>query len=135
LLFSNIDSKGNWFATLGAGPPPPNDSTTDCNSFQLISNFNRVGDVETAPSAVDRLLYDPRNEDELVSKLIELDANYHDDLRYCWNPNGKTTFNSNSFAAGLLKAASVPLPKFPETPLFFHVGWSEPIPSSQFQPH
>jgi hypothetical protein len=131
-IFANKDQQGNWFATLGAGPPPPNDSTSDCRSYLLVSDVNRDADVAKAPTAMERLVYDPAHEDELVSRLLQLDAGYRDDLNYCWNPNGSTTFNSNSFAAGLLKAASLPLPLFPSTPLFFHVGWTKPVPKSEF---
>jgi len=134
-IFQNKDPQGNWFATLGAGPLAPNDSTIDCDSYPLVSKVNRERDVDAPPTALERLRYDPAKEDELISMLLQLDANYLDDLRYCWHPNGYTTFNSNSYSAGLLHAASVPLPLFPSTTLFFHVGWTEPVPVSKFRSH
>ena len=133
-IFQRQDADGHYFLTIGAGPPPPNDTTISCDSFPLVSDYYRNGDMTEPPTSLERLRYRPANEDELILKLLQLDFNYRDGLQYCWNPNGSTTFNSNSYAAGLLKAASVPLPLFPEIPLSFYVGWTKPVPTSQFDP-
>lgn len=134
-IFKQTDAKGNWFATLGAGPNTSDDSILSCDSYYLTSDANRLGDVSKTATAFERLRYDPAKEDDLISRMLQLDANYRDDVRYCWNPNGRTTFNSNSYSAGLLRVAGIPPPTFPSMPLLFHVGWGQPLPPSQFQPH
>ena len=131
-VFRNQDAQGRWFGTIGAGPMTANDSTIDCSSYALVSGVNRSNDVETPATALERLQYDSAIEDQVISRLLELDSNYLDNLVYCWNPDGRTSFNSNSYTAGLLNAASIPLPMFPSTPLFFHVGWTKPVPVPEF---
>ena len=134
-IFANRDSDGHYFATMGAGPPPPNDSTTSCDSYPLVSATNRVGDLNEPATDLERLEYVPMKEDQIILRLLQHDIQYRDDLMYCWSPDGIRTFNSNSYAAGLLNASSIPLPLFPRVPLSFYVGWTHPVPKAQFDAH
>ena len=118
-----------------SAPPPPHDSTASCDSYPLVSGTNRETDVTNAPTSLERLNYRSADEDRIILNLLQRDINYRDDLIYCWNPDGTMTYNSNSYTAGLLKAASIPSPTFPSLPFSLYVGWTKPVPKTQFDPH
>ncbi len=50
------------------------------------------------------------------------------------NDNGDNTFNSNSFAAGLLQAAGLPVPSMTNNsdPRSRYPGWTKPLPAFFF---
>jgi hypothetical protein len=137
--FTNYDPKTHlYFATIGAGPSTGADSTTNCGgSIYLASDLNRDGDVNSSPVAFEKLHYLPAQENQLIQEILERgQINYPDnELPYCYLPILNPFFNSNSFAAGLLNATSIPLPEFPTswtlTPRWY-AGWTKPVPSETF---
>ena len=94
-IFEHADAFGNYFTTIGAGPPPPHDSTASCDSYPLVSGTNRDTDVTNAPTSLERLNYRSADEDRIILNLLQRDINYRDDLIYCWNPDGTMMYNSN----------------------------------------
>ena len=82
--------------------------------------------------------YSPGQEDSTIQRLIQLELNYKDNLNYaCFPVPGDDLYNSNSFAAGLIQAAGLPLPLTPtstSSQLLSYPGWLYPMPSINFRP-
>jgi hypothetical protein len=135
----NIDERGHFFMTLGAGPGVDHgrssDSTLNCTVYSLTKATSFWSDVENPVKDLELLRYDPTDEDVIIHRLISLDENYRDDLAYCWDPQlGVNTYNSNSYISGLLRKAFLPTPLTPSTPSRY-LGWSKAVPSSEFDAH
>jgi RHS repeat-associated protein len=124
--FQNIAPDGRRFATLGAGPDrwgalvsAPNRDINDVTAVVLNDHTSDEG-----------LQIPGGDEDAMIEKLFELDANYNDREFYTFFPsafNGR--FNSNSYASGLLLAAGFTnFPPPPNAP-----GFDRPMPSSVFK--
>jgi hypothetical protein len=103
------------------------------NPTPLVSAFNRPGDTgkQTATYTLDP---GPQGEGAAIKKLLAQDAAYGDDLPYELFPGSDAapsgdTYNSNSYTAGMLKAAGIQMPEMPyNTP-----GLDKPVPEEQFQ--
>jgi hypothetical protein len=135
-IFNYQNAFGDYFATIGAGPPVPDEDTViSCTAYSLVSNVDRGKDTRDPPAVpLVRLEYSPLLENRIISLLFWLDSNYQDSLPYCFDPSLlPRTYNSNSYAAGLLDAASVRVPLFPER--YRYVGWNKPVPRREFFPH
>ena len=131
-----VDRYGNVSATLGAGPDGPNgeDTTMFClfNSV-LKSRPNRPKDQSAMPSYQQELELNG-SQDFFIARLFELDGNYRDQLKYECVPDDPDEFNSNSYASGLLGAANIRKPWFPQAFPSMFPGWSKPIPADFFKP-
>ena len=125
---------GRKWTTVGAGPSDADTSWT-CDG-NLISNFNRSGDVSAFPVRFERLNY-PQNmevEDRLINAILNSDANYDDNLPYACFPNeGDHYYNSNSYIAGLLLKTGFGTPGLAMQLWRSLPGWRKPIPASNFQ--
>jgi len=123
------DKNNHWFFTIGAG----SEGGGICGG-RLVSDLDRTGDIHKPASWLGRLDYEPTREDELIQRLLDLDRAYDDKLPYdCFPDAGTNTYNSNSYAAGLLNAAGIPLPALQRVPRpFFFPGWTKPVPPAQF---
>ncbi len=121
-----------WYATVGAGP-----TRLPCDGF-LASDTNRARDVNVPPTHLERLAVPQSQEDIKIGLLLDRDARYNDArLRYACLPDfplADNTYNSNSFARGLLNASGLPVPAFPsdDSDLAEFPGWEKPVPSSEF---
>ena len=127
-------STGRSFMTLGAGS----------EGGRLVSNVNRTRDVDlTIKTTVVKIDLKGKDETSVVTALRAADGKYKDNLPYAAFPMptatmqvfGKTvplntaTYNSNSYAAGLLLAVGLIPPNVPEsTP-----GKDQPLPKKEFQ--
>jgi hypothetical protein len=109
----------------------------------LKAGFNRTRDVQVPPAIpLERLPVSasPLFEDGWITKLLQRQRNYRNDLDYVCPPifPWEDGYNSNSYARGLLEAAGLPLPFFPTSNLSFgperYPGWTKPIPKEKFQP-
>jgi hypothetical protein len=126
-LFVNLDTYENFFATIGAGPVP-----SGC-SGPMVSEINRDRDVNAFATSLELLQYPPILEDVAIERLFALDANYPDNLTYeCRPDEGTEEYNSNSYVAGLLKAANIPHPSFPYRYSLIYPGWTKPVPANYF---
>ena len=138
-VIPNYDAFSNRFFTIGAGPDSPPGVDFECTSNpRMVSAPNRDKDVHQAPQPgwLERLQYSSLLEDAYISRLLELDDNYGDDLRYeCIPDPGTDEFNSNSYAAGLIGAAWLIRPKFPTRDSWYFPGWTKPVPADKFQAH
>jgi hypothetical protein len=124
--FDNVDDRGNYFATIGAG------SNLDTCSGLLLSNLNRPRDVKQPARHLSLLLYPAAIEDQLIDTLLNKDVNYPDDLTYtCWTEL-LAGYNSNSYAVGLLNAADLPQPQFLRVRWGQYPGSLEPVPVEVF---
>lgn len=97
----------------------------------MISKPNRNKDIDlsikvyTSPNLVP-----PAKEDQYIVNLFRLDQNYRDNLSYDLFPNlnNNARYNSNSYIAGILRAAQIPVPAINlNTP-----GYNKPIPINSF---
>jgi len=115
------NSAGKRYGTMGAGPN---------GSWDLESNYNRESDAEEHTGGIEVTLPKGMTEEQFVDKLIELDANYQDNKEYSFNPDGKDTFNSNSYVSGILQAAGIDTSKInvPSAP-----GFDKPLPKEAFE--
>ncbi|MCC5855307.1 MAG: RHS repeat-associated core domain-containing protein [Idiomarina sp.] len=116
------NSQGNRYGTMGAGP--------NLLISKLVSAYNRPNDSVEREGGIVISLPSGMNENQFVDKLIELDSNYRDNLRYSLFPDGVESFNSNSYVSGLLNAAGVDISKLqvPNAP-----GFDKPIPEEYFE--
>jgi RHS repeat-associated protein len=128
--FQNIDEQGRRYATIGAGPEGGN----------LVSNINRSADAERHEGG--NIVSTPsgfKNEDEFIEGLFRLDANYGDNLDYdlfpapagqgsWWLPDD--SYNSNSYASGLLQATGATV----AAPPVNAPGFNKPVPANEFAP-
>jgi hypothetical protein len=132
-VFNNVDDRGRFFATIGAGPPDADTGGACDGSLRLISGINRHEDVMRTATSLERLEYDVASENIIINKLLRSDAGYGDGLPYCFFAPPGPMYNSNSYASGLLGAARLAKPMFP---LFFppsYPGWRKPVPASAFE--
>jgi hypothetical protein len=72
-----------------------------------------------------------------IAILHDLEWNYrtyhNSDIRYAARPNGANSYrNSNSWTAGLIKAAGLPMPTFPNP--VDYPGWTLPVGDQYFRP-
>lgn len=125
------DTFRNYFFTIGAGP-----GTDDANLLCigiLAKGYNRPNDVrkpETQP--LTQLPVDVRLETILIGSLMNRFDAYADDLPYhCFPEEHPGLYNSNSFAHGLLHAASVSHSEAPPTRRSIP-GWLSPVPQTAF---
>jgi RHS repeat-associated protein len=122
------NSNGQRYGTMGAGPNPA--AAVITGSADLKSDFNRSLDAPEHSGGITVTLPKGVSEEQFVDKLIELDSNYQDNADYSFDPDGKSTFNSNSYVSGLLEAAGVDTSKMnvPDAP-----GFDKPLPKSAFE--
>ena len=127
------DEYGNGFFTIGAGSG--NADTSYLCSGTLVSDRNRPADYSTPPwDPIEPLAYPPAIEDSIIASLIHADERYGDDLPYACRPEANPgTYNSNSYAHGLLDAVGLSGPRFPERAPMIVPGWLTPVPRSKFQ--
>jgi hypothetical protein len=123
-----------YFATIAA-----ENSVSGCSGGTLDMGINRGQDVNNpifSNSYRERLNYDRNREDSLIARLFSLASTFHSGEMpyYCFPTVNSPTFNSNSFASGLLIKAPVSLPVFPANPTNFP-GWNKPVPLTSFTPH
>jgi hypothetical protein len=108
-VFTQWDPRGFWFATLGA-----ESSTGGCGGL-LRNGINRSADVNDKKTNMEALEYDALFEDDAIARLLDRDVHYPDHLDYSCFPDFPfidNTYNSNSFAHGLLNASDLPGPGF-----------------------
>ena len=115
------NSQGQKYGTMGAGPN---------GSWNLESNYNRSSDAAEHTGGITITPPNGMSENDFVDNLMQLDANYQDNLEYSFDPNGSDTFNSNSYVSGLLNAAGVDMTniKVPEGQ-----GFDKPVPKEKFE--
>ena len=117
--FINVLPDGRRYATLGAAGP-----------WRLKSDVNRSTDVDLSTKveyeAVD---VGAQCEDDVIIKLFATDAGYRDSLLYEILPSIGFGYNSNSYAAGLLQASGLPVPKIKKNV----PGYKKPVPAKKFQ--
>lgn len=131
-----VDVYGNISATIGAGPEGSNgEDTTSLCLFNgiLKSQPNRPKDQLATPSYL-RELRLRGSQNFYIGKLFELDGNYRDQLTYECVPDDPDEYNSNSYLSGLLGAADISKPWFPQAFPSMFPGWSKPVPAVFFQP-
>ena len=98
-------------------------------STPLVSEPNRSGDTGKQDARI-TLDLGGQSENAVIKKLVTQDAHYQDNLPYKLEP-GKDdgTYNSNSYTAGMLKAAGIAIPTVPyNTP-----GLEKPVPESNLK--
>ena len=117
------------YATIGAGPGGfiPN----------LVGSLNREADLEPHVEGIN--IADNNkcsdegdaNEDKFINMLLQLNANYRDDIDYNLFPiESVYGWNSNSYTSGLLRSAGVDVPQLPVNA----PGWQKPVHQSAFLP-
>jgi hypothetical protein len=131
-IFKEFDVQTErYFGTIGAGLPT-GDTGVSCSGV-LTSDFNRQMDVQREARAFERLRYANAAENLVIAELIAANRSYADHLRYeCFPDVGENEYNSNSYAAGILKLIGLPYPKFPAIGQWMYPGWSKAVPSSEF---
>ncbi len=95
------NQQGTVYTTIGAGPDPQLSLTDPLGN--LMFGFTRPYDIST-PSFVIGYIFPGQgdNENALIDRMLNLATGYCNCLTYSLFPNGQTSFNSNSFIAGLL---------------------------------
>lgn len=127
--FVGEDGNTYRYATLGAGP----------EGGDLVSNPNRAKDLDQ-DIKIEFLEVDLNgtNEDEVIEKLFETDANYQDNLDYDLFPanEGERNIliaddghNSNSYVSGLLESTNLDAP----IPNHNVPGYDKPVPAENFE--
>jgi hypothetical protein len=140
--FSGLDTFGNWFFTLGAGMGD-SDTSTACSGGLLKKGISRPNDLTVPPvDPLERLAFRESEETQVIDGLLNHYNAYGDDLPYNCFPEGDATFlipphpgtwNSNSFAAGLIEAAGLPLPRLPRAFFRLFPGFATAVPLPNFQ--
>jgi hypothetical protein len=126
-LLTNLkDNQGRIYFTFGAGPELNN------GSYQLlIKGINRSSDKEehSGKYIVIEIPGDTEGETAFIRRLFALHNNYANNANYDMfpAPDGDG-YNSNSYVAGLLKAAGVSPPQ----PNVDAPGFSKPLPEVYF---
>jgi len=122
-IYSNVDTNGKRYATLGAGPE-------GFLGENLVSNINRESDAAPHTGGLDvKVPSTYKNEDAFIKKLFELDGNYDDKADYDFFPdNTEEGNNSNSYVSGILKAAGATAP----TPNTSTPGYDKPLAKKEF---
>jgi alpha-tubulin suppressor-like RCC1 family protein len=125
------DGFKNYFFTIGAGSGS-DDTNPLCNGI-LTKGYNRPNDVRKQErQPLTQLLVDPRFEPILINSLINRTDAFANVLSYhCLPEEYPGQYNSNSFAHGLLHAASVAHDEAPPTRLSIP-GWQTPVPQPAF---
>ncbi|QQX82677.1 hypothetical protein JK628_10005 [Shewanella sp. KX20019] len=120
------NSQGQKYGTMGAGPS----SGVVVGNGNLVSDYNREYDAPEHSGGIQVNLPEGMSEEQFVDKMIGLDGNYQDNADYSFDPNGTSTFNSNSYVSGLLQAAGVDTSKMnvPNAP-----GFDKPLPKETFE--
>jgi hypothetical protein len=139
-VFSQTDAYGHWFATIGAASDEDEaDSDSSHCGGTLLNGINRPTDVGIPHVYKERLTYlDPNNafEDALIQSLLLANGLYSAKLMKpaysCTPPLVPGTYNSNSFAHGLIRAAGSMFPPADFSPTLF-VGWNQAVPIIFFQ--
>lgn len=134
-LFKNIDSKGNYFAVVSAGPEHPYRSLVGLGG-QLMPSPNRDTDIRAARNNTMQLeipsIY--RNENAAIQAILNASSNYGaNTVPYAAMANGfggKPHYNSNSFVSGLLDALGFAYGNPQGNP----VGFDQPVPMHHFLP-
>lgn len=126
-----LDRFGNLFFTIGAGSGAA-DSTPLCDGI-LTKGFNRPKDVQEPPiQPLMELPLDFQIQPLLINSLLQrFDAFSNRLLYHCFPEDRPGFYNSNSFAHGLLHAASVGHEETPPSrgPV---PGWLTPVPIEFF---
>ncbi|HWI19783.1 MAG TPA: hypothetical protein VNT81_18650 [Vicinamibacterales bacterium] len=125
------DIFGNLFFTIGAGAGSE-DTNILCNGT-LTKGFNRPHDVRDRPTQpLVEIPADSTVQSILINSLItRVDAFSNTLAYYCFPEERPGMYNSNSFAHGLLHAASVAHDETPPTRKRLP-GWATPVPPSAF---
>lgn len=120
------DDFGNHFFTIGAGAGT-DDTNLQCNGI-LTKGFNRRSDVTKLPAQpMTALPVDLAIQPILINSLISRVDAFANNLAYhCFPEERPGHYNSNSFAHGLLHAASVAHDESPPT-LRRIPGWITPV--------
>lgn len=136
------DHWGNYFVTFGANDGGVGDTG---GGDYLVAGRNRASDRDFPPKYLTRVASEVAEEGDHMLNLNALASHYitqHNAgptaLRYkaVPNNNGDDTYNSNSFAGGLLDAAQLPRPPITNRSGWTsrYPGWSKPVPVVYFGP-
>jgi hypothetical protein len=127
-LFTNVNSDGKLYATLGAG----SQGIPSINA-ELVSAPNRPTDLDLSTKVESATLALPPGYSEamMINKLLSMDRRYCDNLFYELFPEPKSVmngYNSNSYISGLVGAAGM------IAPLLSHKvpGYNNPLPFDEF---
>jgi hypothetical protein len=99
----------------------------------LVSDIHRPTDTDvTTKKGWVKLDIPPDCEEEVCRRLMMLDRNYRDNLKYVMFPAARGDgYNSNSYVAGILKAAGIEPPRVPGANV---PGYNKPVPRGAFNP-
>ncbi|MFV3126490.1 RHS repeat-associated core domain-containing protein [Niveispirillum sp. KHB5.9] len=124
--FANIDENGNSYSVLSAGPQ----YNVPGIWGNLISNINRDTDVGPQTGSVDVPMPGMfENENSWINALFSADNNYQDNVNYEAFPGqDDDNHNSNSYAAGLLRATGATPPAVESVP-----GYEKPVGIEHFR--
>lgn len=131
----HVDVYGNPSLTIGAGPHSTDggDTTAFCVFNNILeSNLNRPRDQQAVPAYQQRVVFAP-SEAFVIDRLLTLDSNYADNLKYECIPDDPEEFNSNSYISGLFDAAEISKPWFPMAFPSMFPGWLKPVPLASFK--
>jgi hypothetical protein len=128
-MFKNIDTNGNRYVTLSAGP-------SFMMGGKLTAEINKETDqgfqkYQSGPLPMPG----GRSEDQVFGTLLGNFNNFANNLDYSLFPSGAVpmfdpNYNSNSFTNGLLQSADFLNYELPITA----PGWKEPVPKENFVP-
>lgn len=132
-----------WGRRAASGTGPLAVAKAWAGKERLKSEYNRPGDTDTGPQEASIML-DPgsQGEDAAIGRLLEADANYAGKERSEFYPdqgfmskflgNG---YNSNSYSAGLLRAAGIPALgcSGSSSSGYYVPGFRKPIPTDKFR--
>lgn len=132
-LIGGTDQYGNAYFTLGAGTAD-GDTSPSCTGV-LINGKNRPADVNLLNKRVSSELPIAKDFISQGAAIIQLlsahDRYLNNAAYYCFPEMAPSAYNSNSYAHGLLHAASLPhaetAPGWRPTP-----GWETPVPANYF---
>jgi hypothetical protein len=125
------DAAGNWFVTIGGHPEPG-----PCSGY-LMGLTNYFDDVDLSNKRyVSPLRYPPNDEEAIVTGLLLSNSHYqgHEVLYRCTPQADDPTYNSNSYAHGLMNKVGLPVPLEAWLLSFLQYGWYKPVPSTHFDP-
>ncbi len=129
--FSQVNpSTGRRFATLGAGPDLGGSLYNSGPPSWLKSDVNRERDADMNIKVEQRSLdLGGRDENSVIGDLFSADRNYSDNAKYSLFPAGfSDSYNSNSYASGLLLAVELALPEMQSN----LPGFDKPLPEQEF---
>jgi len=125
------DAVGNWFVAIGGHPDPG-----PCSGF-LMALTNYFDDVDLSNKRyLSPLQYALKDEEAIVTGLLLSNSHYqeHEVLYRCTPEADDPTYNSNSYAHGLLNKVGLPSPLEPSLLPFLQYGWYKPVPPAKFDP-